>query len=320
MRIAFNGVGCGWGNTGGTQSVFRMADALRELGVDVQLWADMPNKFTWFSPRTPLITTDMASAPETDVLISTGVVTVKNTWKFSRKRVGIQWARGYESWAMPENKLKARYALDLPLWANSTCLAQRIQRVSGKDVDVQYCGIPLDEFYPTESTDEFTVGALWSDKPAKKAKGVFDLMGRPELSDVQWRLFGETELRDTGTNMRFRRRPDRETKRGIYSECDVWVTTSVNEGLHIPPMEAALCGAAVVSRSGLSAGTADYCVDGVSGRTYETLEQAVDAIQMLRDPDIRREFSQLAQERIIRDIGSVEENARRMMKRIEGLL
>ena len=123
MRVAFNGVGCGWGDNGGTQSVFRMADALLEAGIDAELWSDV-NRFTWFVPKAKIRKTNLKNAPEVDVLVSTGCRTVKGTYRYPRKKVGVQWLRAHETWRVPEGRLLSLYGLDMPLWVNSKRLGQ----------------------------------------------------------------------------------------------------------------------------------------------------------------------------------------------------
>ena len=90
MRIAFNGLGCGWGNNGGTQSIFRMAGALSKLGHEVKVWSHCDNKFTWFplADGVEHLKTNIKDAPEVDVLIASGCTTVRKTYDFPRKKVG----------------------------------------------------------------------------------------------------------------------------------------------------------------------------------------------------------------------------------------
>ena len=48
MKIVFNGIGCGFGNNGGTQTNFRTANQFAELGHEVEIWSHGRNEFTWF--------------------------------------------------------------------------------------------------------------------------------------------------------------------------------------------------------------------------------------------------------------------------------
>ena len=48
------------------------------------------------------------------------------------------------------------------------------------------------------------------------------------------------------------------------------MATSTKEGLHNPPIEAALCGCAVVYPDALRSGCSDHCIDGQTAWEYES--------------------------------------------------
>lgn len=325
MKIAFNGVGCGWGNNGGTQSIFRMAAALTKMGHDVELWSEIPNKFTWFMPEAKLRQTTLENAPEVDVLINTGCNTTMSTYRYPRKKVGVQWLRGHEVWAQPEDKLFKLYGLDMPLWANSEWIAD-LARDNGirDDVEVQYCGVPWRDFYPVDTEPKATqlhIGGLWSGKPLKRANDILELAKKESFKNVRWLLFGNEPRPELPANFSYIQRPDINHKRALFTSCDIWFAPSEMEGLHIPPMEAALCGAAVVANGTATAGNMDYVIDGLTGLHYADLSHAVECIEKLRDNEaLRKGMVGVMQKMIRMKIGDVETNAQRMIARLERLL
>jgi glycosyltransferase involved in cell wall biosynthesis len=319
MKIAFNGIGCGWGNNGGTQSVFRLAGALADLGHEVQIWSNTKNKFTWFDLHPGV---DYRKRPDrVDALINSGCATTMSTYQHKEKKVGIQWLRAHETWAASESQLLNMYSLDMPLWVNSEWMQQMIAtRIRRKDVEVQYCGIPHADFYPAAARDpdKFVIGALHSTKKRKRFSDVMVIKrAMHQVRDLEFQFFGDEQYK--GDN--HVRRPCIDTKRKLYSRCNVWLATSVNEGLHIPPMEAAMCGATVVAQFKPSAGNMDYCIDGKTGLTFSSPAGAVRAIYKIRE--IQEYGSQLTaamQDLIKTKIGDVETNARRMVARLERLI
>jgi hypothetical protein len=317
MRIAFNGVGCGWGNNGGTQSIFRMAGALAKLGVDVELWSEIPNKFTWFEPEAKLRQTTLENAPEVDILINTGCNTTMSTYNYSRKKVGVQWLRGHEIWAQPEEKLHELYKLDMPIWGNSEWLVEMVNRTTHPyNAEVQYCGIPLDEFYKTADNTVFTIGALWSPRSLKRASIALEVAKK--VGGVRLLMFGD---KAGPPGIEYIKQPTMDQKRKMMSLCDIWLATSEMEGLHIPPMEAALCGATVVAPEHPSAGVSDYCINGLTGGTYNTVDEAVEQIEFLKKkPAVLRGMNGVMQRMIHTKIGDVETNAKRMIEKMEKLL
>lgn len=68
----------------------------------------------------------------------------------------------------------------------------------------------------------------------------------------------------------------------LYNLVGTWVSTSTKEGLHNCPIEAALCGCAVVYPDAPLAGCDDHCIDGKTAWRYNALDvdSAVNAIQM----------------------------------------
>jgi hypothetical protein len=323
VKIAFNGIGCGWGNNGGSQSIFRMAGALQDLGAKVELWSDRPNKFTWFKPKARIRQTTLSNAPDVDVLINTGCTTTKDTLTFPRKKVGVQWLRAHETWSMKEADLASKYRYDMPLWANSEWMVGLVKSLTGRtDVEVQYCGIPVNDFYPVDvaPSDKITVGALWTNKKRKCPKHISMLVRDPALADIRWLLFGVESSCKLQGDVTYIKHPDMDQKRALYSACDVWFAPTDSEGLHIPPMEAALCGATVVAKKKPSAGNMDYCQHDLSGKHYTDIGEVPSIIRSLEDTMHRKELSRNMQALINTKIGTVECNAQRMLNRLESLL
>jgi len=315
MIIAFNGIDCGWGNNGGTQSIFRMAEALSSLGHQVQLWSHSTNKFTWFplSQKVKHIVTTIKKAPSVDVLISSGCKTTMDTFRYPRCKVSIQWLRAHETWMMDEKELFELYKLKMPLWVNSRWMKIFLTKMR-TDIDVQYCGIPIEDFYKVPIDKEgFTIGALYSSKPRKRFRDIRALMKK---IDARFAIYGNGKCDVKG----YVQQPSLGQKRELYSACDAWVACSENEGLHIPPMEAALCGACVIANRRLHAGNIDYASTDTA-LLFSGVPDLINKIEMLRNnPDLGVRLNTRMKETVISKIGTVQENAQVMSDRLSGML
>jgi len=181
--------------------------------------------------------------------------------------------------------------------------------------DVQYCGIPVDDFYKvSRSTDGVRVGALWSTKPLKRGQLALDIFNDPKLAGCKFVMFGN-EPGPPGVE--YIQQPTMEQKRKLMSMCDIWLATSEMEGLHIPPMEAALCGAIIIAPARPQAGVSDYCINGLSGLTYASHSSAVECIRRLHDVPLRNDMNVRALSLIRDKVGDVDMNAKRMIERLE---
>jgi hypothetical protein len=261
-----------------------------------------------------------------DVLINTGCNTTMATYEYPRKKVGVQWLRAHETWAKPEDELFKLYGLDMPLWGNSEWEVDLVREAGiRKDAEVQYCGIPHQEFYPVpteKNPREIQIGALWSKKPRKRALDIFEVARDPRLAHARWILFGnEPPPRGLFKNMQYIQQPPMEAKRKLYSWCDIWFAPSESEGLHIPPMEAALCGATVIANAVPAAGNKDYCINNATGLQYTDVSHVAGKILHLHDYIGKRCSMTTEMVRLIKNkIGDVPTNAVRMVEKLESHL
>jgi len=323
MKIAFNGVGCGWGNNGGTQSVFRMAMALARRGHTVEIWSDSPNQCTWFPLEgVTYRILKLDDAPMVDVLIAGGCGTVKDTYKYPRKGIGVNWVRAIETWCVGERSLFKQYKYRMPLWVNSEWMRDRIQKVIKRpNIPVIYPGLPLDDFYRVKGTKTnggFTIGCLYSTKPRKQWQ-VFMKLRVKLISNSDIRYVGFGAEGDPGVGLdEYLQCPSMEDKRALYSQCDLWFAPTNNEGLHIPPMEAALCGAVVIGNAEPSAGMVDHLEDGQTGYTFRNVEDACRLVKHCYDNRPLLKGLNAAHREVIRTkIGSIETNAKRLERQLE---
>ena len=341
MNIAFNLLNCGLGNNGGSQTIIRMADELYMLGHSVKILLNQPNKFTWFDIPNDLISYEGDVTPEFDVMIATGCSTVESTIKYNKLPMSrkFYWIRAIETWAQTLEELIHGYSSGLGLIVNSEWQRRFIWKHTNLVPNLVYSGLPLrmisDKIYGmskykmfSDECDKVIVGALASKKSRKRFSDVIDiaykltheglldelvLIGNEDFEKIK-SIFGFTNL--SGLNIRYLKQPHMDDKLKAMLNCDVWLSTTVNEGLHIPPLEAALCGCFLVSRDKEESGLSDYSIDNYTSFNYLSNNDA--AIKIGKFMGLSKTekiyFSDRISHIMFHKIGSVSENAKRMIK------
>ncbi|KKK93190.1 hypothetical protein LCGC14_2695370 [marine sediment metagenome] len=99
MRIVFNVLKVGLGNNGGSKTLVRCAEILKELGNDVVI-ASQGNNYTWNKIKVPIV----SSLPKADVVVATGFGSVKSTVQSSIPKK-FYYIRGFEIWRASEKQL-----------------------------------------------------------------------------------------------------------------------------------------------------------------------------------------------------------------------
>lgn len=326
MKIVFDGSATGFGPTGGTLSVFKSAETLARLGHKVRCLAET-NNFTWVKLKHAKYT--KIRSRSADVTIATGWMSVPHVLK-SNSRVKIWWVRGWETWTAPKSKWIKLLKKFPNIVANSIGLASRIRKATGRDVPVIYPGVDNDDFYPVaeyRARDWRGVGALYN--PSKVTKGMSltkRILNRLNEMGYKTFMFG-TKTPSTGYNCKFRKQPTIKQKRKLYNMCDVWIATSTSEGLHIPPIEAGMCGSVLVCTGAPYGGTLDYATHDKTAivlgekehcNDYEEYVKAAELL--LEDDDLRWDLSLKLQRKLKKRIGSRKRNMEAFVKHMKGLM
>lgn len=272
MRIAF----CaqhpyygGLNNNGGSRTILLSAATLRKLGHTVNV-ITQADGFSWFKHPKPLKTIPR----DTDVCIAVGVSDIETMLESKPKRAkAFWWCRLLETYQMPKGKILKRAGMVKTL-VNSENLQWWFKQ-HNVDTTVVYQGVDLGAWKDLDRRPEKkTIGFLLSQKKRKQFKiakriarrfgDVYDYVGFGAKGD----LSGPIKSFIYKRVKTFRANPTHDQLLGIYNQCHVWVSTSAREGLHNPPLEAALSGCELVCNGVLHGGTADYCVHEKTGYRF----------------------------------------------------
>jgi len=302
LRIVFNGKGCGFGNNGGSHTLIQSAKYLAKLGAHVTLYGVY--KYTWEEKPDGVRIIPHGKIPTCDVIVATGQSTVPSTLAHKRCLKKYWWVRGHEVWSTSEKQLNEYYR-KIPCMANSKWLKEYIERVSKNNCHLQYQGVDFDLWKDEKPWEEreFLIGGLYSSRHKTKN---------------HWML---EELEKKGHSVTMLNRdiksPTFEQQKDWYNNIKYWVSTSTLEGLHNPPMEAGLCGCALLTNSHPRNGTSDYDLFSYKYDTEDAQEDKVEEIsQIVRScpAEIVKPFKSLGPKHIKETIGSREENMKKMLE------
>ena len=156
---------------------------------------------------------------------------------------------------LPVERAKATYKMPL----HKIVIAKWLRTVMSEEygdthVDLVPNSIDRNQFNAPPRTKQSrpTVGFLFS---AEAFKGVDVTLRairllRERFSNLRVVSFGNSEpvhFPDWDSEIEFERSPAQDRLRGIYAQCDVWITASRSEGFNLPAMEAMGCRTPVVS-------------------------------------------------------------------------
>ncbi len=295
MKIVFNAHRVGFGNNGGSRTIIKCAEALAALGTDVVLFG--VNKYTWHKPHGVKFHSG-DQCPPCDVVVATGYRSVKNTLtaKTSKK---FYYVRGYELWQANKTKLIESYK-SLRCIVNSRWL-HNFMAESKIHSDIVYQGVDLDKFHNTGG-DRDGMGAIYHEK--HKTKRHQDAIAVAKILRCKLELLNRDIIN-----------PSEKKLNRWYNHRKVWFAPTELEGLHNPPMEAALAGCALVCTDHPMSGMHDYATNETA-MVYPArdLEAAADCVKkLLVDSELHTKLSGRLAKLVGDKIGSRSKNARRLL-------
>jgi len=321
MKIAFNVYGSGLGNNGGSRTVVRSANALTRLGHEVYVFSHCDNLYTWDKLIGGHIKSEKSFFPQVDIGIATACTTAHHTISMKPQifKKAAYWIRGIELWSNPYDYLIKTYNLPFDLiMANSEWQVNLIQTLVFKKIVLQYPGLELDWFTPgTKKKDHIIqVGALFHPAKHKGPEELFKIISLSQ-DDITFKFLSANpigEYKDVIIN------PSTIEKREYYRNCDIWLATTKLDGLHLPPMEAGLCGATLVANGRQSAGMSDHAFDGKTSLVYNELIEAAEGIhKLVENPELRKKLNSNHRALLKRKMDTREYQMNKMVSKFEKL-
>lgn len=328
MRIIFDVRETGCGNNGGTLTVIRSANALVDLGHEVTLIDSMKNQHTWTLLKAKhIIPKRDGVLPSGDIVIATGYLSVPLTLSLPFKcGLKVHWIRAWETWRMSESEI-LRKVLRVPTVkiVNSTGLERRLLEYNVKSFVVRP-GNDLEECFPMNirSHLDIVIGGLYHRK--HKTKRDFWVVQtasylRKKYKNIKLYMLGVYKNPHYDEIDRYFREPEESKKNIFYNKVSIWLSPSINEGLHIVPQEAMLTECPVVTTDAPLAGTEDYIrhekTGLVSKNDFGSFVKETE--RLVKDSELRYKLGKAGREKI-EELGDRKQNMKEMIELFEGFL
>jgi glycosyltransferase involved in cell wall biosynthesis len=324
MKIIFDLRRVGLGNNGGSLTLVRSGNALVDLGHDVTFIDSMRNMHTWSKIKFNHVIPKGIKLPNADFIIATGYKSVFKTLS-APKQCGIKchWIRGWETWQMPEDQI-VKQILGAPTikFVNSFDLQNKLLSYNVESHIVKP-GYDLNDIYPLKKKEkDFVVlGGLYHKKHGKikRVEWLFNVYSKLKSKgyDIRLYLFGADN--PPKRYDKYLKQPTIEEKNKFYNEVDIWLSTAMQEGLHMPPAEAMMAGCPVVGTNAPLSGT-DYLIHEYNGLISENnLNSFISSVEeLVQDKTLRTEFGKNAR-KSMEEFGGRKKNMAKFVKLLETL-
>lgn len=329
MRILFDLRNVGLGNNGGSRTIVRSANTIKNLGYDVKIIDSSKPSYTWDKIDVPhLVVKTSKEVPDADAIIATGVGSVPTTLLAPESSGKKFWyIRGWETWNVNEQKL-INYILNPSMTniVNGLCLQEKLNSYKVKSHLIRP-GYDFDEVFFTnnrKNNDRITLGGLLNFGNKRKTKRSEWIMSVyynlvKEGYPINIEVYG-CEKHPMGCINNYFHNPTIEQKNRIYNDVDIWLSPTSLEGLHIAAAEAMLTQCCVIGTSAPMSGTKDYLINGktglITGDYFISFYNCVKSI--LDKKDVREELGKAGMEKV-KSLGSREENMLKFVNLIENL-
>ena len=311
MRIVMNLHGLGLGNNGGSRTLIRCAETMARLGADVVIFSpdsasgEALNHYTWHAPCAEVKIVGGARQPEADVAIASGFLSVPSVCG-SDAAVKVWYVRGFELWQAGGDEGRLSEAFRSMRCVVCSEWLQKELRRSGAPSEVVYPGLDFEWFYGTGG-ERGGAGALFHARHATKRHE--DAVAIAAAAGCGLRMLNRDVVNASPGQCR-----------ELYNGLRVWIAPTELEGLHNPPMEAGLCGCALVCTDHGRSGMSDYALDGETAMVYPARDIAAGAERvgaLLRDEALRARLGGTLDRLLREKIGGRERNMSRLLDMLE---
>lgn len=327
MKIIFDLRRTGLGNNGGSSTLIKSGNILRQLGNEVIFVDSGPNKHTWnILECEHKIISDLPSA---DFIIATGYKSVAPTIS-APERCGIKmhWIRAWETWQYNDNDI-LNLVLKQPTikLVNSICLQNKLSSYKIESHIVRP-GYDFSNLFPLNirsSSKDIILGGLYREGVHGKRKRVEWLLEagkyfKEKYSDIKFYLFGSEKDPKNSYVDEYLMGPSSKEKNDFYNRVHIWLAPTMSEGLHLTPAEAMLAECPVVGTNAELSGMQDYLFDGKTGMvSKDNFESFIYEIETLYlDRDLRVELGKNARKQIL-ELGDRVTNMKKFINLMERL-
>jgi hypothetical protein len=239
-----------------------------------------------------------------EVLVATGYLSVPYTMSYRAKRK-YYYVRGFENWQAPDAKIIAAFRSGLQCITNCRWLHEFLISVKVQNRLVPQ-GLDFHLYRHVDIARTDVVGGVFHPRDFKRH---IDVIAASETAGYPCSLLGRSFTTDNYNGLNC-----------YYNGLKVWMSPSENEGLQNCPMEAALCGCALLFTDHPHAGCSDYAITEETCLMYPARDTDAAASQIKRlmtDEVLRQKLNRNAVAVLREKIGTKEEAAKRFLEAIQ---
>jgi len=223
-----------------------------------------------------------------DVAIATRWPTAFSVNKLSESRgKKIYFIQGYEKWDANINKVNESYMLELKRITTSSFLKDLLYEKFSLNSEVILDGINFYQYNIINKKNNPSPVITFIDyKPYNKGTHIsIEVIKqiKHKFPEIKIKAFGYEKYHELPNYIEFIKNPDQNTIIKIYSETDIFLFTSFEEGFGLPPAEAMAFKCAVITTK--VGAVDDYSEDNYSaihvniGNKEETVKKVIDLIE-----------------------------------------
>jgi len=327
MKILFDLRNTGCGNGGGSQTLIKSANTLSHIGHSVTMIDSGKNKHTWNKLKVEhRIVKNVNNIPDSDVVISTGFKSITPTLNLpDRCGKKIIWCRGWETWVYNECKIVKLFQNSITIIVNSIGLQNKLKKYKIKSFIIR----PGNDFNNFElknirNRNKIVLGGLFNVKHKTKKSDLIIKIAKKlksKYNNIELHMFGTPNYPNNPIIDKYIKQPGIKEKNKFYNGIDIWLSTSILEGLHICPAEAMLCGCVVIGNDSELSGTCDYLTNMKTGLiSKNNSDDFVKKIEILiNNKKLRNKLTEDGMNKII-ELGDREKNMKKFIKLMENLI
>ncbi|SKX55599.1 glycosyltransferase, MSMEG_0565 family [Mycobacteroides abscessus subsp. abscessus] len=243
------------------------------------------------------------SSPPGAIFVGTAVLTFRHASRLAKQNdsVSVGFIQHYEDWSASPDYIESAWASPDRLVAIAPWLSKKCNEI-GLETQLIPNAVDPQKFPlgPRLERRQKSVLSLLSEHQFKRPDLVVDTLNRIHNADesVTCRLFGQKPRpRELPNYIQYYENPTPAELCELYQAAQVYFCASDSEGWHLPPAEATLCGASVVSTciDGVIASMADDAIYVPPGDSHQL---ALNVLSALSDVGAAQERTDRARSRL----------------------
>ncbi len=189
---------------------------------------------------------------DADISVATAWATAYSVNNFSPKKgKKFYFVQDYENWDSNVEYVDKTYLLHLNIISTCKYLSRLLLDKFDVKSDIIFNGIDLSLFYREGDINAEPLNILFIDSGMKRKNSTLSIETikklKPKYERLNFAAFGHKKFHAMPDYITFHENPSDENIRKLYSEADIFLCTSLEEGFATPPAEAMACKCAVVT-------------------------------------------------------------------------